>query len=173
MSNLLKALKRAEQDRAAARQVQADATTASSVELPIAKPVAAATDATATVIATDDDATALPAVMRMQRDMVRPSERLAPHASPHALSPGPYRGVGISLALAVLFAVGVGLWARDTDKPAASRTISNRMIAPQVATQATTIPAALRVSEAGPLQLRLDRSVDAIGQAIHLRSKAQ
>ena len=175
MSNLLKALKRAERDRAAARQVQADAPAAQSVESPAAHPAAVA--ATATVVATDADSTALPAVMRMQRDMVRPSERLAPHASPHAAVPGPYRGVGISLTLAVLFAVGVGLWARDTDKPAVSGTISNRMIAPQVGTQATiqvtTIPAALRVSEAGPLQLRLDRSVDAIGQAIHLRSKAQ
>ena len=173
MSNLLKALKRAEQDRAAARQAQADAPAAQSVELPAAQPAAAAASATATMA--DDDATALPAVVRMQRDMVRPSERLAPLTSPHATALGPYRGVGISLTLAVLFAVGVGLWARDRDasKPAVSGAISTGVIAPQVATQPTTIPAALRVSEAGPLQLRLDRGVDAIGQAIHNRGKAQ
>lgn len=161
MSNLLKALKRAERDREAIRQAQAENNPAI-----VAKQSAAEVSPTS-----EPQAEPAPAVVRLQRDAVKASERVAPRTASPVLAASPYRGVGISLTLAVLFAMGVGWWmrGRDTGNPPAIGALSSH----DAASLPAAIPAALRVNEVGPLQLRLDRGVDAVGEAMQRRGKAQ
>ena len=162
MSNLLKALKRAEQDREAARQSQAAAQAQATAPTVLPAPLA-------------DDSTALPAVMRTQREIGKRADRPNAPTAPVATMPGAYRGIGISVGLVVFLSVGFGLWVRGQylhKPPAQSEPIAQDATKRTLAAT-TLIPAALRVHEAGPLELRLDRSVDSVGHNAEHRGKAK
>ncbi len=170
MSNLQRALKRAEQDRAAAKQARAQGE-------PGSGSLTASSSKTSTGAAPSPDSREVetdvvrPAVMRSQRDAVRPSERIAPPVAVARATGNTYRGVAFSLLLAIVFAVGLGLSlrGRDADKLAVVPATSGKNAPPLP----TTIPAALVMSGAGPMQLRLDRSVDAVGKVAHRRNQLQ
>lgn len=82
--------------------------------------------------------------------------------STHPKSANPqsaHRGIWISLALAVFSAVGFGYWMSATSPPAGPQIVTTlRPLA-----SSPPLPSALRMNEAGPLELRLDRSVETLG----------
>ncbi len=165
MSNLIKALKRAEQDREAAKQARFQA------EQGADSPVATSPTPSA------EPETARPAVIRSQRDAVRPSERVTPTANSPRAPTKPYRSVGIALVVAALFAVGLGvsLRNREADKSPVPLTIATEVTKATgaAAPLPAVAPGTLLTSDGGPLQLRLDRSVEAVGEIAHRRNQLQ
>ena len=73
-----------------------------------------------------------------------------------------HRGIWISLALAVFSAVVFGYWMSATSPPSST-------MGPQIVTTlrplaaSPPLPSALRMNDAGPLELRLDRGVETLG----------
>ena len=168
MSNLLKALKRAERDRQAALDARQP-----SPLLPAEMAAGVALQPDGTEPRRDDAALPVtPAVVRRQRDAARLPPR--PASREDASTGSRYRGVLVSLALAVCFAAAIRWWVyapvenNAAVTGAAGENVSTRPAPVAVATAAqssdapaaTLIPAALRMQEAGPLQLRLDRALD-------------
>lgn len=106
-----------------------------------------------------------------------PVEWLARPRAPSALAPAGgsaldslaaipiYRGIWISMALAIVAAAGFGYWMRGTSSPATvavSREIV-RIPATNSLPPPTPLPSALQMNEAGPIQLQLDRSLNTLG----------
>ena len=76
-----------------------------------------------------------------------------------------YRGIWISMALAVIGAAGVGYWMRGTSSPVPESVPREIVRIPESSslTAPTPLPSALQMHEAGPLQLQLDRGVETLG----------
>ncbi|MEP7155941.1 MAG: hypothetical protein ABI905_09210 [Betaproteobacteria bacterium] len=176
MSNLLKALKRAERDRQAALEARqgAPATDTGAVDSVTRDAAPEAGEEAPTSSASS----ASPAVMRRQRDAARlPSRPVSPPPVPPVSAHVRYRGVLVSCVLAISFAVAVKLWiaAPDTHTAGFSATsvTPTRAQPASPPTQYTMIPAALRVEDAGPMQLRLDRSLDSAEESARRNGTAR
>ena len=138
MSILQKALKKAEQDREATRRAAPPTGAEGAPPLPNTTP--------------PHTATAGSPPLSGHSDAIAFSPKSANAESAH-------RGIGISLALAVFSAVGFGYWMNATSPPAGPQIVTTL----RPLTSSPPLPAALRMNEAGPLELRLDRSVETLG----------
>ena len=137
MSILLKALKQAEADRGAARQ-EAQAALAEDARVPSAE---------------SRDAVA----------QTRPPAGMATGAAPTMTREKPaYRGMWITLVLAVAGATSFGYWLRgmSSTQPVSTAAAAMQATVASPVPDAGTTPAALRMHETGPMQLRLDRQLD-------------
>lgn len=170
MSNLLKALKRAERDRQAALEAKQAGT---QPEAPVETLVSAVADH----VTPQERTSGQPAVVRRQRDAAKQPARPAAASAEPSYSPSRYPGVMVSVALAVAFAFGVKTWIDSQEKidhgaiaakpvdniatpaPSAAKSTGGNESASALPAP-TRIPAALNVEAAGPMQLRLDRTLD-------------